>query len=123
MNYIFILGLFACHFLGDFVLSSKRMLEAKKYGRPVLPIAGHAGIHALLMYVWMYNFVLFETLLYLTMIQFVSHLIIDVAKGRLQQALPSCREATQKGYWILFGADQLLHASVILYMANYQWNR
>ena len=111
--------LFICHFLGDYVFTTPRMLEAKQTGKPLLPIFGHAGVHAILMYVAMYSFVLFETLLAMTVFQLIAHFLTDVLKGRLQATFPKLADSKNKAHWILFGADQLMHTLAILYMVQY----
>ena len=43
--------LFACHWLADYThLSTAWMLNAKRLGKPLLPIFAHALVHASLMF-------------------------------------------------------------------------
>jgi hypothetical protein len=118
-QYLLLSLLFICHFLGDYVFTTPRMLEAKQNGKPLGPIAAHAGVHAILMYVAMYFLVLFESLIMMTLFQFFAHFFTDVLKGRLQFYFPKLADTKNKSHWILFGADQLAHSAAIIYMC---WN-
>lgn len=117
--YILLTLLFVCHFLGDYVLTTPKMLAAKQNGRPLFPILLHAGVHAILMFMVMLNMtwlVLFEAAFSMMVFQFVAHFITDVIKGRLQEKFPPLADPTKKGHWILFGADQLAHSAAIVFM-------
>ncbi len=109
--------LFVCHFLADFTpLSTAWMLKAKQFGKPLLPIASHAAVHACLMGVVLLFFVSPEKALMLAVIQLLAHFCIDTWKGRMSIWFPSLQDATQKEYWMLLGFDQLLHQATILGM-------
>lgn len=115
-----LISLFICHFLGDFIFlaTNKWMLDAKKFGKPLYPIFCHASVHAWLMFAALFlcgiqsNDLIFK----LTMIQLVTHFFIDVLKGKINVWFPSIQSFDNKWYWWIFGADQLLHALVIISM-------
>jgi NADH:ubiquinone oxidoreductase subunit H len=52
-------------------------------------------------------------------LQLVTHFLIDVWKGRMNGWFPALRSPSNKGHWIVFGLDQLLHTLVIIGMALY----
>lgn len=121
METLILISLFFCHFLADFTpLSTKDMLFAKQFGYPIMPIAHHAFIHAVLMTVvlaFIFN-VGFFALNICFFIQWSSHLTIDVAKGKVNCLFPQVQDNTNKWHWIVFGADQFLHAVFIILMAK-----
>lgn len=117
-------GLLTAHFLGDFThASTPRMLAAKRHGMPLLPIAEHAWLHAnLVIFVCgccspllPYNFdVMLSRFLACFGLEFVSHLLLDVFKGRLAYWFPRTGEPACKRYWYVFGLDQLAHQLVLV---------
>ncbi|SKA29889.1 Protein of unknown function [Chitinophaga eiseniae] len=115
MKEVYLMLLFVAHFLGDYThLSRPFMLKAKATGSPVLPIALHGAVHGVLMgfiTLWFYG-----TLPALAVFAFqaVTHMIIDILKGRLNVWFPSLRNAANIYHWYVFGFDQLLHATVIV---------
>lgn len=116
MEYLILIGLFLCHFLGDFThLSTKWMLDAKKYGTPLLPILAHAGVHALLMGLFLF-IINASNLLLLIGFQLATHFAIDTLKGKMNKWFPSLLDQTNRWHWVMFGADQFLHALVIISM-------
>lgn len=116
MEYLILIGLFLCHFLGDFThLSTKWMLDAKKFGKPLLPILAHAGVHTLLMGLFLF-IINVSNLLFLIGFQLTTHFIIDVLKGKMNKWFPSLLDQTNKWHWVMFGADQFFHTLVIISM-------
>ena len=119
---LLLLLLFSCHFLADFTwLSTPWMLKAKALGKPFFPILIHAMIHAMLMSVVLYFFIGTDLKLWgsLVLFQWGSHFIIDVWKGRMNGWFPFLRDNTKQPYWIIFGFDQLLHATMIILMCHW----
>lgn len=129
---ILLISLFICHFLADYThLSTGWMLSAKRFGKPFFPIFCHALIHALLMAVvlevYFYNKLenynpiafTFSFVDKLFLFQLITHFLIDVWKGRMNGWFPSLQSPANKWHWIVFGADQLLHAFVIILMATW----
>lgn len=116
--------LFICHFLADYtVLSTNRMLAAKRYADSLLPILEHAAVHALLMFLALYFYDGCGWLIGFTLAshQWFSHFFIDVLKGRTQWWLSDEGKtdiSTKRSYWFLFGFDQLLHAIIIVVMTT-----
>lgn len=115
-----------CHWLGDYThLSTKRMLDAKRIGNPLLTILSHAATHAGLMGLTLAIYIKkvdvdMETLMMwsiVILIQLVSHFIIDVLKGKLNIWFPRVSNPSNKAHWYVFGLDQLLHQLIIILMA------
>lgn len=120
MNTTVIILLLVAHFLADYThLSNSWMLNAKRLGRPLFPIFIHAAMHAMLMSLVLGWFIGFSDVwAYLVILQWVSHFLIDTWKGRMNAWFPNLRSPANKWHWIVFGFDQLLHAIVIVIMAN-----
>lgn len=117
-----LLSLFFCHFLADYThLSNKWMLDAKKFGKPLYPIFTHAFIHASLMLVCLSLFfgVRGSDLTILFVFQLITHFLIDVCKGRMNEWIPSLQSPANKWHWIVFGFDQFLHSVAIIIMSEY----
>ena len=116
-----LIGLFICHWLADYTpLSTAWMLNAKRLGTPTLPILAHASVHGILMLLFMLLVgVDYKIALQLWFFQVATHFLIDVWKGRMNGWFPSLQSPTNKGHWIVFGFDQLLHALVIIGMSLY----
>lgn len=112
--------LFICHWLADYTpLSRPFMLKAKRLGKPLFPIFIHAAMHTMLMSLvsgWFIGFT--NDWAYLVIFQWVTHFLIDVWKGRMNGWFPALQSPANKWHWIVFGFDQLLHAIVIIYMAE-----
>lgn len=120
MQQTFILiGLFFCHWLADYThLSTKEMLSAKRFGTPLFPIFIHASIHAMLMSLMLGFFMDFNDLwAYLVILQWVSHFLIDLWKGRMNVWFPSIQNPANKFHWYVFGFDQYLHTLIIIAMS------
>lgn len=117
-----LIGLFICHFLADYThLSTDWMLNAKRLGKPLYPIFTHAFIHASLMLVLLalvFGFSGFKLAL-LFLFQLITHFLIDVWRGKMNSWFPELQSPENKWHWIIFGLDQLLHALVIIKMADY----
>lgn len=113
-----------CHYLADYTaLSMPEMLAAKRLGKPLNPIADHAYIHTVLMMLVMWFFILcvgeayqIRRVMMASGLQFLTHFIIDVLKGRTNVWFPSVTDPTKVKHWVIFGLDQLLHQVVILIM-------
>ena len=116
-----LIGLFICHWLADYThLSTAWMLNAKRLGEPLFPIFAHAGMHTILMFlflVWFTNDL--SLVLKLSAFQLITHFLIDVWKGRMNGWFPALQSPANKWHWIVFGFDQLLHALVIISMSVY----
>ena len=120
-----LIALFFCHFLADYThLSTAWMLNAKRLGKPLYPIFTHAFVHASLMLIAL-------TLLFnvsgcvlagLFTFQLLTHFGIDILKGRMNGWFPSLQSPANKWHWIVFGADQYLHAIVIIIMSYFAAN-
>ncbi len=117
---VLIVLLFICHFLGDFTpLSNAWMQRAKQFGKPLFPILIHAAMHALLMLGVLLFFTTPLMALKLALFQLIAHFLIDTWKGRMNGWFPSLQNNYEKGYWMIFGVDQLLHQLTIVMMVSY----
>ncbi len=115
---ITLLILNVCHWFADFTpLSTAWMLRAKRFGKPLFPILAHAGVHALLFFMAVFVLHGVENALLAAAIQLPTHFVIDVFKGRLNAWFPELQNYENKNHWLVFGADQFLHQSVIIGIA------
>lgn len=106
-----------CHLLADFTwLSTSKMLNAKKFGTPLLPILLHAGVHGILqtIVVWTYTGGYWQLALLIGIIQTITHFIIDIWKGRMNGWFPILQQNTNYWYWSVFGIDQYLHQAILI---------
>lgn len=113
-------GLLVCHFLADFThLSMPFMLKAKQKGTPQLPIITHASTHGLLMLLFLLTIGINNMfLLYIILtIEIVSHWLIDMLKGKCNVWFPKLKDISYKGFWYMFGFDQLLHISILIILS------
>lgn len=108
-----------CHWLGDYThLSTTEMLQAKRIGKPLLPIFCHAFTHSLLFFLLFCFFVDNASLIGIcVLIELISHFGIDVLKGKMNVWFPSLANPVNKLHWYVFGLDQLLHQIVIIIIA------
>ena len=119
MNLLLLFCLLAAHFLADYTpLSTPAMLAAKKHGRPFHPIFDHGMWQGIVMFLVMVCFgVPLAPLCFLFAAQVWSHALIDTMKGRLTFYFPNTvGNMANKWFWIVMGADQLLHQAVIILM-------
>ncbi len=113
-----LMALFVCHFLGDFThCSDKRMLAAKRLGKPFTPILVHGMVHGTFMGIVLMLFKV-DTILAIELYLFQtwSHALIDTLKGRMNGWFPTLQNPGLARHWYLFGFDQLLHALIIILM-------
>ena len=107
-----------CHWAGDFThLSTAWMLNAKRFGKPLLPILAHAGVHTLLFFIAIFALHGFDKAVLAAAIQLPTHFTIDLLKGRMNGWFPQLQNFENKLYWLVLGADQMLHQTVIIITA------
>lgn len=112
---ILLAALLLSHYLADFCFTTHSMIRAKSDGKYLFPIMLHSSIHALLMGICLIVYgTTYHLLLSLILLEFISHFIIDIAKGRLTHAYPSLSDNHRKPYWIVYGMDQFLHQLIII---------
>lgn len=105
MQTLILIGLFFCHLLADYThLSTTWMLNAKKIGKPFIPIMVHAMVHALLMGIFLSCFGI-SNVIWLMVFQFITHFLIDVWKGKMNVWFPNLQNNSNKWHWIVFGTD------------------
>ena len=115
-----LLALNLCHWAADFThLSTQWMLNAKRLGKPITPILAHAGVHATLFFIFISFLHGFEAGFLSAAIQFPTHFVIDVWKGRLNGWFENLQNPTNKYHWWIFGLDQYLHQAVIIATASF----
>ena len=117
-----LLLLFGCHWLADYThLSTAWMLNAKRLGKPIIPIIAHASVHGILMGIVLIFFLPTNEPLYwnLLSLQVITHFLIDLWKGRMNGWFPSLQSPANKGHWIIFGLDQYFHAIIIIIMVHF----
>jgi len=105
------------HWLADYTnLSTKWMLDAKRLGKPLIPIFTHAIIHAILVGFVLIPLSVVNPVLWMKLMgfQLISHFLIDVWKGRMNGWFPSLQSPANKFHWYIFGFDQLLHQIVLI---------
>lgn len=108
-----------CHWAGDFShLSTAWMLKAKRFGKPVLPILAHAGVHTSLFFIAVFALHGFDKAVLAAAIQLPTHFTIDVLKGKMNVWFPELLSIENKFHWWVFGADQMLHQTVIIGTAS-----
>jgi Protein of unknown function (DUF3307) len=93
-------------FLADFVLQSDWMAAGKEQARGwAVPLAAHAGCHAIL--TLLLTLAIVPGLWWLGLVDFLVHGGIDRAKALASRRFNLKPNGT--GWWWIFGADQLLH--------------
>lgn len=122
MNAPFILfgALLVAHYLGDFTpLATAGMQRAKANGGPLILIAGHAGVHTLLVFaaVALVARPTIPILAAVASIEFVTHFGIDAGRARLGQRVPVINDPHQGPFWYALGLDQLAHGLVLVGVA------
>lgn len=86
------------------------MIKAKAKGYPYIPIAKHAMLHAIGVFiVLMFNSISIEKATIASTFEFSTHFCIDVAKGRIETRWPKLKDPTNPYHWHLFQLDQALH--------------
>jgi len=104
-----------CHWAGDYThLSTTKMLNAKKLGKPLTPILTHAGVHTILFFTCIVFLHGLQAALLAAVIQLPSHFIIDVWKGKMNARFTPLQNPLNKFHWWVFGIDQCLHQFIII---------
>lgn len=99
------------HFIFDYGKAlTPEMIAAKSKGYPYIPIAKHALLHAIGVFLILiyYDYPLLKALL-LSLFEFTTHFIIDVMKGRIETKYPKLKDEKNPYKWHLFQIDQILH--------------
>lgn len=120
MKIAILVSLMIAHYLGDYThLSTERMLDAKRTGKPLEPIWEHAYAHAFIFAICFvvyrfFNPMDFHIIAWTIIIELGTHFIIDVLKGKCNVWFPVVANPANKVHWYVFGLDQLLHHIVIV---------
>jgi hypothetical protein len=117
-SFLYLIVLLIMHYFADWThLSTSKMLEAKKVGKPLSPIFLHSLVHAILFSIvtlFFYNISAGITIFFIILI---SHFIIDFSKGILANKYPITSDIKSKIFWYILGLDQLLHQLFIIISA------
>jgi len=113
---IILIALNVGHLFADYTwLSRPYMLKAKHFGYPLRPIAIHALVHAMMVWVILMPFMYpSHLLLVIVIFEFITHFLIDVWKGRMNKWFPVFQDTASYYHWTLFGIDQFLHQLVLI---------
>ncbi len=117
---VLLAALLAGHFVGDFTpLATARMQEAKAAGGPLGPILEHAAIHALITAALVALVVRppAGTVALAGAIQLATHFLLDAGRGRASRLYPGLSDPARQAFWTALGADQLVHALVLVWIA------
>jgi hypothetical protein len=116
---LIMLGLQFKHFLADYCFQTPLMIEGKGSIRAPGGYL-HAGLHAVLtLVVLLVTGIALTLALPIILAEFVIHYLIDFAKFRISDAIPTGPQ--QKLYWIFHGGDQFLHHLTYLGIAYTLW--
>ena len=94
------------------------MLNAKRYCKPIAPVAAHGMVNGALYGIVTLLIVGIEAAVIVFAIEAVTHTFIDVMKGRINQWFPVVEDNKKTIYWIVMGADQLLHQIVLIFIVS-----
>jgi hypothetical protein len=113
-----------CHWLADYThLSRPWMLSAKRFGKPLPPILAHALVHSVLFTLVSLMFTHdWREVTIVFLFELLTHFLIDVLKGRLNEWFPSLQNPVNPYHWYIFGADQFLHQLIIIIICGYLFN-
>lgn len=105
-SYSLLLYLVIKHFLADFPLQTKWMVNHK--GRNIHALVTHVGIHVLMSsVVLLFLKIQFWKLLFLVFFEFLFHMMVDYLK--VQKEFGGKYTTDERGYWFYLGLDQMFH--------------
>lgn len=102
------------HFIFDYGKAlTPSMIRDKSIGKLGWPIALHALLHAIgVTIVLLVNSVNITLAISLAFFEFITHLGIDVFKGKIEKAFPNLKNPKNPYHWHLFQLDQFLHLTI-----------
>lgn len=101
------------HFVADYPLQTPYMLgKFKSFPDYLLPLAAHAGVHALFTAAIAVAFKRFDVLFILVSLDFVTHFIIDRIKA--SPNMLGRFKPDQRQFWWALGFDQMAHQFVMI---------
>jgi hypothetical protein len=104
-----------CHWAGDYThLSTRKMLDAKRFGTPIAPIFTHALVHGFLFFVVLFYVYDIDRAILGAILQLTTHFAIDLLKGKINLWFKSVQSPANKSHWYVFGADQFMHQLVLI---------
>jgi hypothetical protein len=117
-NTILILALVLnlAHFLGDFTPLNRWFIAAKRYGKPLYMVTGHGAVNGTLYGIAVWLIVDLQTAMIAFIVETLTHTLIDVLKGRINQRFPVVDDSTKAIHWTVMGADQMLHQAVLIFI-------
>jgi len=109
--------LLVSHFTFDYGYAlTPSMLRAKSKGWPLYPILLHASLHSIgvLIVLLLNGYTMNDQKCFnLFSFQFISHFLIDWAKGMIETRWSSLKNPSNPWHWHLFQIDQFLHVTVM----------
>jgi len=113
---LLLLTLNFAHFLGDFTPLNKWFVKAKQYSKPMWLVIGHGAVNGILYGTFVWLIIDIKVAMLAFVIEFVTHTIIDVLKGKINQWFPIVEDRNKQIHWTIMGADQLLHQIVLIFI-------
>lgn len=102
------------HFIFDYGKAlTPAMIRDKSIGKIGWPIILHALLHSIgVASVLLLNSVSITLVIPLAFFEFITHLGIDVFKGKIEEAFPNLKNPKNPYHWHLFQVDQFLHVTI-----------
>lgn len=105
------------HFIADYPLQTAYMLgKFQAYPKYILPLAAHAGVHALFTGLIVLAYQQYDLVLKLVLLDFVTHFFIDRIKA--SPSLLGRYKPNEKQFWWALGLDQMAHHCVMILCAG-----
>lgn len=95
------------HFLADYLLQNKYMLNKFNLTGWILPLSAHAGVHALFTFGIVTAILSLQLGIILALFDFIAHFTIDRIKA--SPNLLGRFKPDQDAFWITIGLDQMAH--------------
>lgn len=99
------------HLLFDYGKAlTPEMIKAKSKGYPYIPIAKHAMLHAIGIFIILFlNNISIEKIILSSSFEFSAHFFIDTMKGKVETKWSNLKDPSNPYHWHLFQIDQFLH--------------
>jgi hypothetical protein len=111
-----LLSLNVAHFLGDFTPLNRWFITAKRYGKPWWLVAGHGTVNGTLFGLMAWIIAGGKAALIAFTIETVTHTLIDLLKGRINQWFPVVEDPAKAIHWTVMGADQMMHQMILIFI-------
>ena len=128
-----LIGFQLVHWIADYVTTTPKMIEAKRFADSYSPIFLHSFHHTgLAMILISLTFLVYQiscgfcsgcfsfTRFAIAMLILqTTHFLIDVMKGKLTKKFEKLQSPMNKIYWVYMGFDQFLHQIINVFLAIY----